>query len=108
MLCWKPAFILISFMMLMSQAWGAEIVPIALDPATGSNPVGPSSFVLVDTGKEMDLNAAIKAWEGGSFKRKWPRIPTMASQVTPTGTGFPHRIPPRNPANGSLVLNTRS
>lgn len=92
--CWKPAFFLISLVMLMSQAWGAEIVPIPLDPATGSSPVGPSSFVLVDPGKEMDLNAAIKAWDEGQFQKEVAQDPNYGF----TGHAYWYRFSAQNTA----------
>jgi HPt (histidine-containing phosphotransfer) domain-containing protein len=88
----KLAAFFISLLVLMPRAWGADPGPIPLDPATGSSLVGPYSHVLVDPTKEMDLNAAIKAWEAGQFQQETAKDPNYGF----TGNAYWYKFSARN------------
>jgi PAS domain-containing protein len=88
------ALFLISLLALSPKGWGADLTPIPLDPAAGTSQVGPYSYVLVDPSKELDLNAAIKAWEAGQFQQETAKDPNYGF----TGNAYWYRFSARNSA----------
>ncbi len=90
----KPAAFFISMLVLVTQVQAKDLTPIPLDPATGSSIVGSYSHVLVDPTKEMDLNAAIKAWEAGQFQEETAKDPNYGF----TGHAYWYRFSAKNMA----------
>ncbi|HYX31804.1 MAG TPA: 7TM diverse intracellular signaling domain-containing protein [Oligoflexus sp.] len=88
------ATFLISLLGIMTQARAADITPIPLDPAKGANLVGPHSQVLIDPTRELDLNAAMKAWDAGQFQQETAKDPNYGF----TGHAYWYRFSAQNMA----------
>jgi PAS domain-containing protein/HPt (histidine-containing phosphotransfer) domain-containing protein len=88
----KFALFFISLLALSPKGWAADLSPIPLDPATGSSQVGPYSYVLVDPSRELDLNAALKAWEAGQFQQETAKDPNYGF----TGNAYWYKFSAKN------------